>query len=200
MKRNPKSSKKLAVLTGLTALIGGAGVSNANANTTTPQTDTFNFGVTSPIEESASNSVSLTFTGFDTSLGTLTDVLVELNSQLAIGVYNTGEITATATLAGQSIASSDIFTSSDGTTSLNASGDLTSSLSSFTAGSVSASLTISAFDGLATWSGSGSPAGLTVTYEYTTTPLPPTLFSFVGGLAGLGFTTWRSRRKQSTKK
>jgi hypothetical protein len=198
MKRDPNSFKKLAVLTGLTALIGSAGVSNADATTTTPQTDTFNFNDNIPDDLIPSNSVSLTFNPFDTSLGTLTGVLVELNSQLVTELYYFGGSDATATLAGQSVASTEITTAE--TTSLDATVTLTTSLSSFTSGPVTASLSLNSLDGFATWSGSGSPAGLTVSYEYTTTPLPPTLLSFVGGLAGLGFTTWRSRRKQSTKK
>ena len=45
------------------------------------------------------------------------------------------------------------------------------------------------------------PDGVTVTYTYTpaATPLPAALPLFTTGLAGLGFTAWRSRRKQKAK-
>jgi hypothetical protein len=50
-----------------------------------------------------------------------------------------------------------------------------------------------------TW-GSFVDEGLTLTYTYTpgisATPLPAALPLFATGVAGLGFTTWRSRRKR----
>ena len=42
---DPNAFKKIAVLTGLTVLIGGTEISKANANTMPPQTDTFFYSI-----------------------------------------------------------------------------------------------------------------------------------------------------------
>jgi len=194
---DPNSFKKVAVLTGLTVLIGGAEISNANANTTTPQTDAFSYTIGSFNDfESSNTSNSLSFLGFNTSLGTLTEVNVQLNSFIS---SNATSLTASVSLAGQSVGS----TTSKG--EFDKTATFTTSLSSFETATITAALSLMTSDGFASWTSvnsSNTPEGLTVSYEYTptsTTPLPATLPLFAGGLAGLGFTTWRRRRKQTAK-
>ena len=64
MTHDPNAFKKIAVLTGLTVLIGGTEISKANANTTTPQTDTFFYSIGSFGDGGSSNmSNSLSFMG-----------------------------------------------------------------------------------------------------------------------------------------
>ena len=45
MTHDPNSFKKVAVLTGLTVLIGGAEISNAHANTISDPTQTFSYSI-----------------------------------------------------------------------------------------------------------------------------------------------------------
>lgn len=66
MKHDTGSFKKVAVLTGLTVLVGGAEISHANADTVS-QDITFNF--TNP--DTGSVTDLLSFSGFNTALGTL---------------------------------------------------------------------------------------------------------------------------------
>jgi hypothetical protein len=199
---DPNSFKKIAVLTGLTVLIGGAEISNADAATTTPQTDTFNFTIGSEFDGgSSSTSESLSFAGFNASLGTLTEVDVEVNSSINSNATSLG---ASVTLPGQPFAS--LSTNSVGSFIEGPSG-VTTGLSGFIGSTWSASLALSSSDGFITWCGGEATCvgttGLTVTYDYTpvsATPLPATLPLFASGLAGLGITTWRRRRKQTAKK
>lgn len=197
MTHDPNSFKKVAVLTGLTVLIGGTEISNANASTTAPQTDTFFYSIGSFSDGGSSNtSNSLSFTGFNTSLGTLTEVDVQLNSYIS---SNAISLSASVALAGQPVGSTTSTGEFDKTATF------TTSLSSFETTTITAALSLMTSDGFATWGSMGSsntPEGLTVSYEYTptsATPLPATLPLFAGGLAGLGFTTWRRRRKQTAK-
>jgi hypothetical protein len=194
---DPNAFKKIAVLTGLTVLIGGTEISKANANTTTPQTDTFFYSIGSFSDGGSSNtSNSLSFNGFNTSLGTLTEVDVQLNSYIS---SNATSLSASVALAGQSVGSTTSTGEFDKTATF------TTSLSSFETATITAALSLMTSDGFANWSSSSSsqtPEGLTVSYEYTpisATPLPATLPLFAGGLAGLGFTTWRRRQKQTAK-
>jgi hypothetical protein len=192
MSQDSNSFKNVAVLTGLTMLIGGAEISNADANTISDPTQTFLYSW-SNFNSPTSLSNSLSFAGFDTSLGTLTQVEVQLNSEISDDGRTTS---ASVTLAGNSVGS----VAADG--NFNEDAKFTTSLSSFETASLSAVLSLMTSDGQGDWEGLGSPAGLTVTYTYTpvsATPLPATLPLFAGGLAGLGFTTWRRRRKQTAK-
>jgi hypothetical protein len=204
---DPSTFKKAAVLTGLTVLIGGAEISNANAATISDPTQTFDISIGSAGGGSPSSTTdNLMFVGFNASLGTLTQVEVQLNSTISsdVGTHTSpASLDASVTLAGQPIGSP--FTTTTPVTSGAAYNEdvlFTTSLSSFEASSITAALALSTSDGFATWVGSGNPAGLTVTYTYTptsATPLPATLPLFAGGLAALGFTTWRSRRKLTSK-
>ncbi len=206
MTHDPNSFKKVAALTGLTVLIGGAEISNAHATTFSDPTQTFSYTIGGQYDfESSTLSPdgTLSFAGFNAALGTLTQVEVQLNSNL---YFNSTSVDASVTLAGKSIGSSNPTNGSAPSivnVPFNEDVFFTTSLSPFITSSISADLAFGTSDGFGTWSGSGSPAGITVTYTYTpvsNTPLPATLPLFAGGLAGLGFTTWRSRRKQTAKK
>lgn len=197
MAHDPNAFKKIAVLTGLTVLIGGTEISKANANTMPPQTDTFFYSIGAFGDGGSSNtSNSLSFVGFNTSLGTLTEVDVQLNSFINSSATS---LTASVSLAGQSVGSTTSTGEFDKTATF------TTSLSSFETATITAALSLMTSDGFANWGSASSihtPEGLTVSYEYTptsATPLPATLPLFAGGLAGLGFTTWRRRRKQTAK-
>ena len=206
MTHDPNSFKKVAALTGLTVLIGGAEISNAHATTFSDPTQTFSYTIGGQYDfESSTLSPdgTLSFAGFNAALGTLTQVEVQLNSNLN---FNSSSVSASVTLAGKSIGSSDPTNGLPGEiANVPFTEDVffTTSLSPFITSSISADLAFGTSDGFGTWSGSGSPAGITVTYTYTpvsNTPLPATLPLFAAGLAGLGFTTWRGRRKQTAKK
>ena len=206
MTHDPNSFKKVAALTGLTVLIGGAEISNAHATTFSDPTQTFSYMIGSygDFESSTlSPDGTLSFAGFNAGLGTLTQVEVQLNSNFN---FDSRSVDASVTLAGESIGSSNPTNgSAPSIVNVPFTEDVlfTTSLSPFITSSISADLAFGTSDGYGTWSGSGSPAGITVTYTYTpvsNTPLPATLPLFAGGLAGLGFTTWRSRRKQTAKK
>jgi hypothetical protein len=203
---DPNSFKKVAALTGLTVLIGGAEISNADAATFSDPTQTFSYTIGTQYDYESSTlspDGTLSFAGFNAALGTLTQVEVQLNSNFN---FNAHSVSASVTLAGKSIGSSNP-TDAGCCNAVNAPFNedvfFTTSLSPFITSSISADLAFGVSDGFGTWSGSGSPAGITVTYTYTpvsSTPLPATLPLFAGGLAGLGFTTWRGRRKQTAKK
>lgn len=198
MTHDPNSFKKIAVLTGLTALIGGAEISNADAATIT-QTDNFNFSTSG----SATATRDLPFNGF-TAPGVLTSVEIQLISNVALSAMSSA--TATVRIFGNTFSSVPF---SNATTSFVVEADNfgpvngvsgSATLADYMGSNFDAVLTLtggSAASGSVLWAGDESPEGLTVTYTYT--PLPATLPLFVSGLAGLGFTTWRSRRKQTAK-
>ena len=83
MTHDPSSFKKVAVLTGLTMLVGGAEISEADATTLSqlsqqidmPTVQTAGYG-------SQSNSATLDFDQFPASSGTLTDVQFSLISNI----------------------------------------------------------------------------------------------------------------------
>ncbi len=206
MTHDPHSFKKVAALTGLTVLIGGAEISNADAATFSDPTQTFSYTIGMQFQSGGSTlspDGTLSFAGFNAGLGTLTQVEVQLNSNFN---FDSRSVDASVTLAGEFIGSSNPTNGSAPSTvnvPFNEDVFFTTSLSPFITSSISADLAFGVSDGFGTWSGSGSPAGITVTYTYTpvsSTPLPATLPLFAGGLAGLGFTTWRGRRKQTAKK
>jgi hypothetical protein len=74
----PISSKKVAVLTGLTMLVCGAGIVSANADTTLPEAfdvNTFDHGLPITVDK------TLNFTQFNLP-GTLTGVTFDLHSSI----------------------------------------------------------------------------------------------------------------------
>jgi hypothetical protein len=196
MTDEPRSFKKVAVLTGLTALIGGAEISNADAATVS-QRNTFGF---SP------SSVNLSFKSFNALgiSGELTGVTLNLVSHVFLPAF-------TSATTSVDIFSTPFPSTPNPVPFNNATAFGATDVNDFTLNGVSGNATLadyinSNFNAVLTltggsgvlWTGTG-PEGLTVTYTYTATPLPATLPLFVGGLAGLGFTAWRSRRKQTPK-
>ena len=202
MTHDPNSFKKVAVLTGLTALIGGAEISSADAATTS-QTDSFNFSTVG----GSPATINLPFNGFDTALGMLTGVTLRLSSNVQLPPLTSA--TTSVELFGNPFPSSpnpvpfnnptlSTLNFGNGFTLNGVSG--TATLADYIGGSFNAHLTLTGpvFPNGAQWRG-GTNEGLTVTFTYNPVPLPATLPLFAGGLAGLGFMTWRSRRKQTAK-
>jgi hypothetical protein len=189
MTHDTSSFKKVAVLTGLTAVIGGAEISNADAATTS-QTDAISLITNTTATE------MLPFNGFDPALGTLTGV--ELSVVTFVSVPPGSSATTSVQIFGNTFpVNSTNFNKFDVN---GVSGSAT--LADYIGGSFDAEAILTGGPGFVGWSGIATAIGegLTVTYTYTpTTPLPTTLPLFAGGLAALGFTTWRSRRKQAAK-
>jgi hypothetical protein len=161
---DPNTFKKAAVLTGLTVLIGGAEISNADAATISDPTQTFNISIgLSGSKTPSSTTDNLTFAGFNASFGNLTQVEVQLNSTIVsdVGQKSTSVVLdASVTLAGQPIGS-PFTTTTPVFAAYNEDVFFTTSLSSFEASSITAVLALSTGDGFATWARSGNPAGLT---------------------------------------
>ena len=197
MTHDTGSFKKVAVLTGLTMLVGGAEISQANAATAS-QDIGFNF------TNSGTGSVTdlLSFSGFNTALGTLKGVSFGLISNItntlgfvsaAVDVNSATELLlgSTSSVGAFNFGPVSGLNSVDGATT-------TFYSSAFGVNLVLTNCTSCEFSS-STWD-PPSPDGLTVTYTYTpaisATPLPAALPLFATGLAGLGFTAWRRRRKQ----
>ena len=202
MTHDPSSFKQVAVLTGLTVLIGGAEISNADAATFSQRDEFFltTFG-SSPATQ------DLSFNGFNTALGQLTAVTLNLTSHVFLPPLSSA--TTSVELFGNPFPSSPnpvpfnnttvVFVTDDNNFTLNGVSG-TATLADYIGGSFNAHLTLTGpvFPNGAQWRG-GTNEGLTVTFTYNPVPLPATLPLFAGGLAGLGFMTWRSRRKQTAK-
>jgi hypothetical protein len=94
MASEASSLKKVAVLTGLTMMIGGAEISEASAAMVT-QSASFDLEVNTAFNSPATFSPS--FSAFDSSLGTLTEIDVLLDSTL----FMSGNFGASAEIAGQ---------------------------------------------------------------------------------------------------
>jgi hypothetical protein len=178
--------KKIAVLTGLTILVGGAEISQAKAAPIN-QTDIFSLD---SFDQCGCASDNETFSQFNSSLGTLTGVTVGLTSSLT----EAEGFTAASLTAPDAVSFS---TSSAGT--FDQSTMLSTDLSPYIgSGTITADLDIS---GPVVWAGS-----VEVNYTYTPapppppplpgTPLPGALPLFATGLASLGVGAWRKRRKQ----
>jgi hypothetical protein len=144
----------------------------------------------------------LSFSGFNTALGTLTGVSFGLISNItntlgfvsaAVDVNSATELLlgSTSSVGAFNFGPVSGLNSVDGATT-------TFYSSAFGVNLVLTNCTSCEFSS-STWD-PPSPDGLTVTYTYTpaisATPLPAALPLFATGLAGLGFTAWRRRRKQ----
>ena len=205
MIQDERSFKKIAVLTGMTALIGGAEISQSNATTTTPQT--LSFSTLTQMGDGTTPPESVSFNDFNPTLGTLTAVQFILNS--TITAINTNQSpNATVKVDSQQIGSSG---TSVGPYDIAVQTITDPTILSFVTGSstfdVNLSLTATGVNDTEgfSWNSSSpaTPAGLTVDYVYnpvSTTPLPPALPLFTTGLAGLGLMAWRSLRKQKAAK
>jgi hypothetical protein len=204
MTQDERSFKKIAVLTGMTALIGGAGISQSNAATTTPQSLSF---TTLTQMGDGTTPESVIFNDFNPTLGTLTAVQFILNS--TITAINTNQSpSATVKVDSEQIGSSG---TSAGPYDIAVQTITDPTILSFVTGSstfdVNLSLTATGLNDTEgfTWNSSSpaTPAGLTVDYVYnpvSTTPLPPALPLFTTSLAGLGLMAWRSLRKRKAAK
>jgi hypothetical protein len=201
------SLKKVAVLTGMTMVIGGAEISQSSAATVT-QSATFNFSLFGAPAGTGTSTATLTpppsFSAFDSSKGTLTEVDVILDSTINFGVPTT----ATLTLGPFTITTSSNFTGGDAAFDQTVSSKLASDLAKFsTAPITSLVLTSSNCEPgflCGSWASDDSetaPTSLTLEYVYnptvTTTPLPGALPLFAAGLAGLGLGALYRRRKQN---
>jgi len=214
MTHDPSSFKQVAVLTGLTALIGGAEISNVDAATVSEINTALNLSSVG----SSTVSQNLSFKGFNAALGGLTGELtgVQLTLFSTVNTPFPSSATVSVELFGTFFPSSATspnplsgppsghvgfdfnFTNINGVSG-------TTTLADYM-GSFSAVATLMGTGGSALfpvhWFGQTGGEGLTVTYTYIPTaavPLPATLPLFAGGLAGLGFMTWRGRRKQTAK-
>jgi hypothetical protein len=206
MTQDERSFKKIAVLTGMTALIGGAEISQSNAATTAPQT--LSFTTLTQMGNGTTPDESVIFNDFNPTLGTLTAVQFILNSTIT-AIFTTRSPSATVKVDSEQIGSSGTST---GPYDIPAQTITDPTILSFVTGgsTFGVNLSLTAI-GLSndtegfTWNSSSpaTPAGLTVDYVYdpvSTTPLPPALPLFTTGLAGLGLTAWRSLRKQKAAK
>jgi hypothetical protein len=209
MSNNAGLIKKVAVLTGLVMAVGGAEISEVDAATLTqteamPQIQTVGTLL-------QSNSATVDFNQFNTALGTLTDVQFTLTSVIDVEIAAQGfnpSISATVQIDSAQVGPTG---TADGVFNF---GPTEAALSppalSFYEGSstfgISLLLSVNSsesVDAFATWFSLTDDA-LALTYTYTPaisgTPLPPALPLFATGLAGLGFTSWRSRRKGKAAK
>jgi len=181
-----------AVLTGLTVLVGGVREADA-ATTTTPQTDTFYIEAANDFP----GTTNLSFQQFNPALGILTSVDFSVDSYL----QNYGPQSATASISVDSVQLSSQSSSSSGIYDTAFSGLSGAANAAYYTGTstFNAYLSLADFSSNALWTGDGDYTGLTLTYDYTpttTTPLPAALPLFATGVAGVGLTAWRRRRKQ----
>jgi hypothetical protein len=209
MSHDQSSFKKVAVLTGLTMLVGGAEIYEADAATVTQE-------INMPIIQTAgygsqSNSDTLFFNQFNASGALAGATLTDVQFSLISNISASGTL---STLSAQVSVDSGVQigpTGSD-TGSFNfgpTEGVLSPPALSFYEGSstfgVLLTLNVQSYEeyAIVTWD-PPPPDGVTVTYTYTpatsATPLPAALPLFTTGLAGLGFATWRRRRKQKITK
>jgi hypothetical protein len=186
------SFKKVAVLTALTILVGGAEISSA---ATIFQSQ--NYG---PLQ-GPDSSTSLSYNLFDPSLGTLSSVTLDFAGQFSEtnGVNFTGNLDVNATILFTVIGTGN--------------GSVQNVTGSSTANGAAA---VAAFTGLGTFPadfhyqsacgpgiatcGTGWSGSLDITYNFTPstpaeTPLPSALPLFATGLGALGLVGWRRKRK-----
>ena len=196
MTQDTGSFKKVAVLTGLTMLVGGAEI--ASAATTLPETHFFALhGLNPP----TSLSTNLSYNLFNSSLGTLTDVAIGLSSS----IFENSGVNFTAS-AGSSL--SGLLTGSPLIGTGNGSwvpfvSTTHPPLAGYTGvGNFTVGLIYSVACGEAVSCGEGWQGNVSVTYTYNpaAVPLPAALPLFATGVAGLGLMGWLKRFRQKAKK
>ena len=196
---DPKSFKKVAVLTGLTVLVGGAEVSSADAATI------FQHQTFTSVQENKP-ALSLAFNQFNPSLGTLISAQLDLDSTIFGTFFPTTVITDTAKLT-EPGGGSDTFTfptTLSGTPFTQTSTSISPALGPFIGlGSAFAILQLTSNCEISC-SGEGWSGSVNLTYTYdpasSTTPLPAALPLFASGAAGLGFVSWLKRKVRKAKK
>jgi hypothetical protein len=213
MSSDPSSLKKVAILTGLIMIIGGARISEVDAATLMQLVDMPTIETDGAFSQS--NSATVGFNQFNTGLGTLTDVQLSLTSDFSVDISAQGfnpSVSAMVKIDNVQIGPTGTALASLGGGDFSF-GPTEAALSppalSFYEGSGTFNISLllnvvsSDVDAFVIW-GSFVGEGLTLTYTYTSgvsaTPLPAGLPLFATGVAGLGFTTWRSRRKQKAGK
>jgi hypothetical protein len=210
MSNDARLSKRVAILTGLVMVIGGAEIPEVEAATLTqsiPMPDLMTAGTSMQ-----SNSATVDFNQFNTALGTLTDVQLTLNSLISVEISAQGfnpDIAATVKIDDVQIGPTGAALAVLGGGAFSF-GPTEAALSppelSFYEGSsifdVSLLLNVNSSDSVEAfvdWGFFENEDALTLTYTYTPgisgTPLPAALPLFATGVAGLGFTTWRRRRR-----
>jgi len=201
--------EKVAVLIALVMVVSGAEISEVDAATLTQTADM-------PVIQTAgassqSNSATVDFNQFNTALGTLTDVQFTLNSDIDVEISAQGfNPSISATVQIDSVQIGPTGTATVGGGGAFSFGPTEAALSPpalpFYEGSstfgVFLLLNVNSSEGVeafVTWEFFVNEDALTLTYTYTPaisgTPLPAALPLFATGIAGLGFTTWRSRRR-----
>jgi hypothetical protein len=189
MSQDKSSFKKVAALTGLTVLVGGAEISSAATLIQDPS-----FGPLS----GPSSSTTLNFNQFNPSFGNLSSVEIVLTSQIfeAVGTN------VNAHVSGQGINATTFDSLSVSPTNFNA-GPLFPSIAAFIGvGTLPYGFQYSAAcgEGLQPACGEGWSGDLKITYTYSQVPLPAALPLFATGLTGLGVMGWVRRLKQKAKK
>jgi len=202
MTQDAGSFRKVAVLTGITALIGGAEISQSKATTLTPsQSQTFT-SFTQTGNGTTDSSVG-PYNDFSSALGTLTGVQFQLSSNIGELSTFTPSLTATVTVDGITISTPASTTGAYDFSVTNVNSTLLAYVTGGSTFNATLALTVSDCEGTCAVTWDPPAASLVVDYAYTpvsTTPVPAALPLFTTGLAGLGFTTWRSRRKQKAAK
>ena len=188
MSQDTRSFKTVAVLTGLTMLLGGAEISSA----ATISQDQF-FG---PLSGPSSSAI-LNYNLFDPSQGTLSAFSVDITSK----IFDAVGVTISASISGFP----DLL-------SITASGALSSTPQNINITGLS-SFPFDAFVGVGTFPldfsytancgtscGAGWSGDLRLIYVFdpvSQTPLPAALPLFATGLSVLGLLRWRRKRKQA---
>jgi hypothetical protein len=195
MMQHAGSFRKIAFLAGLTALIGGAEISQSNATTLTTPPQNMGFDISAT--NGSPGAKTLTFNDFHPTLGTLTALQFGLNSMIT-NVVDDPTLTASVTIDGVLIGQS----TSLGSFIIPVTNETSPTILSYVTGTgtfnVNLSLSVTCDGCDIDWD--PPQQGVTVDFQYTTTPLPAALPLFTTGLAGLGFTTWRRRRNHKPAK